>query len=85
MGIMGLALALVGLCTHGVPVSRRTREIGIRMAMGALPTSVLQMIDHRQGSLPSFIGIAAGVAASAGVGGLIQGRFPGTGEMRSPI
>ena len=79
MGIMGLALALVGLyALMAYAVSRRTREIGIRMAMGALPTSVLQMI-LRQGSLPSFIGIAAGVAASAGVGGLIQGAFPGTG------
>jgi len=59
-------------------VSRRTREIGIRMAIGALPASVLQMI-LRQGSLPSFLGIAAGVAASAGAGRLIQGAFPGTG------
>ena len=79
MGIMGLVLALIGL--YGLmayAVSRRTREIGIRMAIGALPASVLQMI-LRQGSLPSFLGIAAGVAASAGAGRLIQGAFPGTG------
>jgi predicted permease len=79
MGIMGLALALIGLyALMAYAVSRRTREIGIRMALGAMPTSVLQMI-LRQGSLPSFIGIAAGVAASAAVGGLIQAAFPGTG------
>jgi predicted permease len=78
MGMMGLVLALVGL--YGLmayAVSRRTREIGIRMAMGALPTSVLQMV-LRQGALPSIAGIAAGVVASAGVGGLIQAVFPGT-------
>jgi putative ABC transport system permease protein len=79
MGTMGLVLALVGL--YGLTayaVSRRTREIGIRMAVGALPASVLRMI-LQQGSLPSIAGIALGVIASAAVGGLIQAAFPGTG------
>ena len=78
MGIMGLGLALIGL--YGLTayaVSRRTREIGIRMALGALPRSVLQMI-LRQGLLPSVVGVAVGVAASAAVGGLTQRAFPGT-------
>jgi predicted permease len=77
MGIMGLVLALIGL--HGLTayaVSRRTREIGIRMAVGALPGSMLRMV-LRQGTLPSVAGIAVGVLASAGVGGLIQSVFPG--------
>ena len=79
MGGMGLFLALVGL--YGLTayaVSRRTREIGVRMAMGALPTSVLRMV-LRQGTLPSIAGIAGGVVASIGVGGLVQSVFPGTG------
>jgi len=78
MGIMGLALALIGL--YGLTayaVSRRTREIGIRMAIGALPGSVLRMI-LQQGSAPSVIGIVLGVLASVAVGGLIQAAFPGT-------
>jgi len=78
MGIMGLGLTLIGL--YGLTayaVSRRTREIGIRMALGALPRSVLQMI-LRQGLLPSVVGVAVGVAASAAVGGLTQRAFPGT-------
>jgi ABC-type antimicrobial peptide transport system permease subunit len=33
----------------------------------------------RQGTLPSVGGIAGGVLASIGVGGLVQGIFPGTG------
>ena len=49
MGLMGLALAIVGL--YGLvayAVSRRTREIGIRMAIGADRAVVLRMI-LRQG------------------------------------
>jgi ABC-type antimicrobial peptide transport system permease subunit len=79
MGAMGLALALVGL--YGLTayaVSRRTREIGIRMAIGGRPGSILGMI-LRQGSWPSIAGVVIGIAASAAVGGLIQGFFPGTG------
>ena len=78
MGTMGLVLALIGL--YGLTaytVSRRTREIGIRMAVGAVPKSVLQMI-LRQGTLPSVGGIAGGVVASIAVGGLVQGIIPGT-------
>jgi ABC-type antimicrobial peptide transport system permease subunit len=79
MGAMGLALALIGL--YGLmayTVNRRTREIGIRMAMGALPASVLRMV-LRQGTLPSIAGVALGIAASTAVGGLVQGTIPGTG------
>lgn len=79
MGATGLLLALIGL--YGLmayAVSRRTREIGIRMALGAMPGSVLRMF-LRQGSLPSTAGIALGIVASTAVGGLIQGVFPGTG------
>ena len=66
---------LYGLTAY--TVSRRTREIGIRMAVGAVPKSVLRMI-LRQGTLPSVGGIAGGVVASIAVGGLVQGVIPGT-------
>ena len=83
MGAMGLALALIGLDgLMAYAVNRRTREIGIRMAMGALPASVLRMV-FRQGTLPSIVGVAFGIVASAAVGGLIQGAIPGTGGARS--
>jgi len=45
MGILGLGLAAIGL--YGVllySVSRRTREIGLRVALGATPMSILKMI-----------------------------------------
>ena len=79
MGAMGLVLALIGL--YGLmayAVTRRTREIGIRMAMGAVPGSVLRLI-LRQGSLSSVAGIALGVMASVGAGNAIQAFFPNTG------
>jgi predicted permease len=61
-GLMGLLLAIIGL--YGVvayAVSRRTREIGIRMAIGARSTDVLRMILG-QGLVFTAIGIVAGLA-----------------------
>jgi predicted permease len=78
MGSMGLALAMVGL--YGLmayAISRRTREIGIRMAMGALPASVLRMV-LRQGYLPTICGVVLGAAASAASGRLLDAAFPNT-------
>jgi predicted permease len=59
-GCIGLVLAAVGL--YGVmsyTVSRRTREIGIRMAMGAQPGRVERLI-LRQGLVLTLISIALG-------------------------
>ena len=64
LGLMGLILAVVGL--YGLisySVSRRTREIGIRMAIGADRSMVIRMI-MRQGVLLCCAGIAIGLAVS---------------------
>jgi predicted permease len=64
MGLIGLLLAMVGL--YGLmayTVSRRTREIGIRMAIGADQASVVRMV-LRQGLTLVLIGTAIGLAAS---------------------
>lgn len=66
-GMVGLALATVGL--YGVMsfASRaRTREIGIRMALGAQPVNVLKMITA-EGLLLAGIGLALGLALSFAV------------------
>ena len=59
--LLALVLAAIGL--YGMMsylVSRRTREIGIRMALGAQKSSVLGLI-MRQGSKLTLIGLALGV------------------------
>ena len=79
MGITGLMLAITGL--YGLTaylVSRRTREIGVRIAVGALPSAVLRMV-LRQGAGPSLGGVALGVLASVLVGRVLQSAIPGTG------
>ncbi len=76
MGVMGLVLAMVGLYGLGAyAVSRRTREIGIRMAIGASRLAVLQMA-LRQGLTPALYGLAAGLVASVFAERLLQVVFP---------
>jgi predicted permease len=66
-GGMALVLGIVGI--YGViayAVSQRTREIGIRMALGAQPSGLLRMYV-RHGLLLAAIGAAIGLAAAAGL------------------
>lgn len=65
-----LVLGVIGL--YGVTayiVTLRTREIGVRIALGAQPRAVMAMVT-RQGFLLSVAGVVAGVAIS-----LAAGRF----------
>jgi putative ABC transport system permease protein len=66
-GGMALLLGVVGI--YGVisySVSQRTREIGIRIALGAQRTSLRVMVV-RNGVLLAAVGIAAGLLAAAGL------------------
>ena len=84
MGLMGLGLAIVGL--YGLvayAASRRTREIGIRMAIGADQATVLKMI-LRHGLSLAAVGLVVGLAASVGAGQLLAAAFP-TGDDRSDL
>ena len=76
MGLVGLGLAMVGL--YGLvayTVSRRTREIGIRMAIGAQPGSVLGMV-MRHGTVLVAVGAVLGLSLTVAVSGLLRGMFP---------
>ncbi len=72
-GGLALGLAVVGL--YGVKaysVARRTREIGIRMALGAKPAAVLRLIMG-EGSVMLLSGIALGLLLAAATGKILSG------------
>jgi len=74
-GIVALLLASTGL--YGVrayAVARRTREIGIRMAVGA-NTSDTMLLILREGVMVTAIGAAAGLLVSLGVGKILTGML----------
>ena len=76
-----LALVLAGVGLYGLmayTVSRRTREIGIRMALGARRESVLWMV-LRETLLLVLFGVVIGVPAAIGGGRLIRGLLFGVG------
>jgi predicted permease len=75
MGLIGSGLALIGL--YGLvaySVAHRTREIGIRMAMGARSSDVLWMVLQR-GMRISITGILLGAAASVAASRLLTAGF----------
>jgi ABC-type antimicrobial peptide transport system permease subunit len=78
-GALGMLLAAIGL--YGVmayTVSRRTREIGIRLALGARPAEVLRMIVLRAVVVVAAGGVA-GVLIAALAARLLGGVLYGVG------
>jgi putative ABC transport system permease protein len=76
-GVLATALALLGI--YGVmaySVSQRTREIGIRMAIGARQVDVSRMV-MRRGILLTSTGAIAGVLASLGLTQLVKSQLFG--------
>jgi macrolide transport system ATP-binding/permease protein len=81
LGIVGLLLAAIGI--YGVTaymVTTRTREIGIRMALGAERGDVLSMVI-RQGMKLVVIGVMIGALLAAGASRLIRGLLFGIGAV----
>jgi predicted permease len=74
-----LALALSTTGVYGVmayAVNRRTREVGIRMAIGAAPASILRLV-LRDAALLVAIGAVVGVPAAYALARLAASRFYG--------
>jgi putative ABC transport system permease protein len=74
-GLAALLLTATGL--YGVlsyVVNQRRREVGIRVALGAQPRQVIQLVA-KQGLLPMAVGIAAGLAAAVAASRLLTARL----------
>jgi predicted permease len=79
----GLALLLAVVGVYGVKaysVARRTREIGIRMALGARPQGVQWMIV-REGIVMLASGVAIGLLLAAATGRLLSGMLYEVGAL----
>jgi predicted permease len=83
-GVLALGLASVGL--YGVmayAVARRTREVGIRMALGAQRGDVIRMIVS-DSLLPVVAGVAVGLGAALTLTRLVAGMLYGVAP-RDPV
>jgi putative ABC transport system permease protein len=82
--VLGILLAAVGV--YGVmafTVSRRTRELGIRVALGAEPTALLTLVLGRS-LLMAAAGVLVGLAAGLGTTLLLRTMFHGV-QILDPI
>jgi len=74
MGLGGLALLLAAIGVYGVKsylVAQRTREIGIRLALGGRPRDIAMMLV-RDGARPTLVGIAIGFPLAVALGRLLS-------------
>ena len=77
LALLALALAAIGI--YGVlsyTIAERTREVGVRLALGAQPRAVLRMLLGT-GARIGAIGIVAGVALSTTMTGLVGSQLYG--------
>jgi ABC-type antimicrobial peptide transport system permease subunit len=80
LAVLALLLAVIGI--YGVMayvVSQRTREIGVRIALGATAGHVLRQVAL-EGLRPVLVGMAVGLAGGAGLSLLLHRTlaFPGS-------
>ena len=81
LGISALLLAclgIVGLVAYSV--SQRTKEIGIRMALGATGSHVLSVV-LRQLSRPVVAGLLLGIAGAAGLSQVLRRELYGVSNL----
>ena len=86
-GVWPLALFMTVVGVYGVKsyvVARRTREIGIRVALGASPRDVVGMIV-RDGFLTTALGLVAGLALSVFAGSLLRNMLFGDGQFDATV
>lgn len=77
--LAALALGMTAVGVFGLyaySVAQRRRELGVRLALGATPRGVLQMILTEAGGVAAA-GLAAGLAAGVAAGRVMQAVLPG--------
>jgi ABC-type antimicrobial peptide transport system permease subunit len=81
IGVFGGAALLLAVCglyaLIAYIVAQRTREIGIRMALGATGGSLVTLVV-RSGALLAIAGCAVGLSAAVMLGRIVQGMLFGT-------
>jgi ABC-type antimicrobial peptide transport system permease subunit len=75
------AAGLYAVIAYGI--QQRTREIGVRLALGATRAAILRMI-FREGGILLLAGIAVGLAVALAMAKLIAGQMYGVSE-RDPL
>jgi predicted permease len=84
-GAVALLLASIGL--YGVlayQVGQRTREIGLRMALGGRPADILGLVLH-EGALLVGIGLAIGLTGAVALRGVIASQLYGVGALDARV
>jgi putative ABC transport system permease protein len=84
VGVLGLLMAAVGI--HGTvafAVTQRTREVGVRMALGASRTDVLRLVLFET-MRPVAIGLAVGFVVTAGLSQAMHSLLFGLGRLDPP-
>jgi putative ABC transport system permease protein len=85
--LAGLALVLAAVGIYGVLsylVNQRTREIGVRLALGATRGEVVRLI-LRQGLSPVGLGVVLGVAGAVGLTRLISSLLFGVEALDATV
>ena len=77
LAVIALLLAAIGLyAVIAHSVTQRTKEIGVRLAIGAAAVDIRWML-RREGMRPVMLGLIAGVAMSLGVNRLLRSQLVG--------
>jgi putative ABC transport system permease protein len=83
----GVALFLASIGIYGVlayQVAQRTREIGIRMALGSNTRGILRLV-LREGVVLVLVGLAAGMAGAVALRGVIASQLYGVGALDARV